>query len=67
MLDSAAISRLFEILKTSSLTLQRKAASILEFAAISSNLDTVDPADIKSGLDAVLQQNILKGRQNARL
>lgn len=67
MLDSAVISRLYEILKASSLTLQRKAASILEVTAITSNVDTVDPADIESGLDAVFQQNILKGKQNVHL
>lgn len=64
MLDSAVISRLFEILKTSSLTLQRKAASILEFASITSNVDTVDPADIKSGLDAVFQLNVLEDTES---
>ncbi|XP_030513026.1 uncharacterized protein LOC115727034 isoform X2 [Rhodamnia argentea] len=64
MLDSAVISRLFEILKTSSLTLQRKAASILEFAAITSSVDTVDAANIESGLVAVFQQNVLKDTES---
>ncbi|KAH7516317.1 hypothetical protein FEM48_Zijuj10G0122300 [Ziziphus jujuba var. spinosa] len=61
LLESAVISRLVEILKTSSPNLQRKASSILEFIIIiDPSMDTVTSVDIASGLDAVFQQKVLK-------
>lgn len=60
-LDSVFVARLVEILKSSSPSLQGKAASLLECVAligptIVSNLSM----DIESGLDAVFQQKILR-------
>ncbi|GFS33000.1 ARM repeat superfamily protein [Actinidia rufa] len=53
-LDSAAVALLVGILKTSSPDLQRKAASILEFATDSDqSIDKIISADIECGLDAV--------------
>ncbi|WRX15101.1 hypothetical protein QQP08_007588 [Theobroma cacao] len=61
LLDSAVITRLIEILKTSSSNLQRKAASILEFMTIiEPSMETIMTVDISSGLDAVFQQKVLK-------
>ncbi|XWS69352.1 hypothetical protein CRYUN_Cryun04dG0172000 [Craigia yunnanensis] len=61
LLDSAIITRLIEILKTSASNLQRKAASILEFMTIiEPSMETIIKVDISSGLDAVFQQKALK-------
>ncbi|KAI4369066.1 hypothetical protein MLD38_017557 [Melastoma candidum] len=60
MLDSSIICPLVEILKSESPNLQRKAASILEFAALTSSI--VDAAildDMESGLQAIFHQKIL--------
>jgi hypothetical protein len=61
VLDSEFLARLIEILKTSSPMLQRKAASILEFATVadSSNVDKIISLDIESGLDSVFKQKIV--------
>lgn len=65
MLDSALVGSLVEILKTSPPNLQRKAASILEFIALTNpTMDLVISVDIESGLDAVFQQEVLKGKTN---
>lgn len=65
LLDSAVITRLIEILKASSSNLQRKAASILEFMTIiEPSMETIMTVDISSGLDAVFQQKVLKGKGN---
>ncbi|KAF8389987.1 hypothetical protein HHK36_024507 [Tetracentron sinense] len=62
-LDSAVISCLVEILKTSSPNLQRKAASILEYVAIIEPCtDAIIAVNIESGLDAVFQQRFLDGK-----
>ncbi|GAV63425.1 Arm domain-containing protein/KAP domain-containing protein [Cephalotus follicularis] len=64
MLDSAVISRLVEILKTSSPNLQRKAASILEFVTvIDPSMDSITAMDIEAGLHAVFQHKVLEGSQ----
>ncbi|KAK8512720.1 hypothetical protein V6N13_090523 [Hibiscus sabdariffa] len=61
LLDSAVITRLIEIMKTSPSNLQRKAASILEFmTVIEPSMETIVEEDISSGLEAVFQQNALK-------
>ncbi|XP_022776434.1 uncharacterized protein LOC111318064 [Durio zibethinus] len=61
LLDSAVITRLVEILKTSPSNLQRKAASILEFMTIiEPSMEMIMTVDILSGLDAVFQQKALK-------
>lgn len=63
MLDSAVIACLVEILKTSAPNLQRKAASILEFIAITDpTMDMVISVAIESALDTVFQQKVLKGK-----
>jgi hypothetical protein len=63
--DTAFIARLVEVLKTSSPSLQRKAASILEFVAIiDPSMNSIISADIESGLDAIFQQKVLKGMGN---
>lgn len=68
VLDTAFISRLVEILKTSSPSLQRKVASILEFVTIiDPSMGSIISVDIESGLDAVFQQNFLKGMGNSFL
>ncbi|KAK9115776.1 hypothetical protein Sjap_014723 [Stephania japonica] len=60
VLDSAAILRLIEILKTSSPTLQQKAASILEYAAIIKPcMEIIVSAGIESALDTVFHQRSL--------
>lgn len=65
MVDTAFIARLVEVLKTSSPSLQRKAASILEFVAIiDPSMNSIISVDIESGLDAVFQQKVLKGMGN---
>ncbi|PON87379.1 Coatomer beta subunit [Trema orientale] len=65
VLDSAVIGPLVEILKTSTPNLQRKAASILEFIAITNPaMDMVISVDIESGLDAIFQQNVLKDKDS---
>lgn len=64
-MDSAVLSRLVEILKFSTPNLQRKASSILEFIIITDpSMDYLNKVDIESGLDAVFQQKILKGKKN---
>lgn len=61
VLDTAFIARLVGILKTSSPSLQRKVASILEFMTIiDPSMDLIVSVDIESGLDAVFQQKVLK-------
>ncbi|KAG2701488.1 hypothetical protein I3760_06G047100 [Carya illinoinensis] len=61
VLDTAFIARLVMMLKTSSPSLQRKAASILEFVTlIDPSLGSIIAVDIESGLDAVFQQKVLK-------
>ncbi|XVF43600.1 hypothetical protein PTKIN_Ptkin02bG0052600 [Pterospermum kingtungense] len=61
LLDSAIITRLIEILKTSPSDLQRKAASILEFmTVIEPSMEKIIQADISSALDALFQQKALK-------
>lgn len=63
MLDSTAIACLVEILKTSTPNLQKKAASILEFIAITDpTMDVVISVDIESALDALFQQKVLIGK-----
>lgn len=63
MLDSTAIACLVEILKTSTPNLQKKAASILEFIAITyPTMDVVISVDIESALDALFQQKVLIGK-----
>ncbi|GMI87632.1 hypothetical protein like AT1G23180 [Hibiscus trionum] len=61
LLDSAVITCLIEIMKTSASNLQRKAASILEFmTVIEPSMETIIKEDMWSGLEAVFQQNALK-------
>ncbi|KAF5442752.1 hypothetical protein F2P56_035376 [Juglans regia] len=61
VLDTAFIARLVMILKTSSPSLQRQAASILEFVTlIDPSMGSIIAVDIESGLDAVFQQKVLK-------
>ena len=63
VLDSTAIACLVEILKTSTPNLQKKAASILEFIAITDpTMDVVISVDIESALDALFQQKVLIGK-----
>ncbi|KAJ4835247.1 hypothetical protein Tsubulata_026676 [Turnera subulata] len=65
VLDSDVASRLVEMLKHSSPSLQTKAASILEYMAIiDSDMDTIMSVNIESGLDAVFQQKILSGSES---
>lgn len=57
VLDLDVVARLVDMLKHPSPELQRKAASVLEFVAISdSSMDTVISANIESGLLAIFQQ-----------
>ncbi|XAR72220.1 hypothetical protein NMG60_11018789 [Bertholletia excelsa] len=59
-MDSAALARLIDTLRKPSSPLQRKAASILEFVAITEpSIDKIMSLDIESGLEAVLQQKFL--------
>ncbi|KAK8567545.1 hypothetical protein V6N13_105506 [Hibiscus sabdariffa] len=61
LLDSAVITRLIEIMRTSPSNLQRKAASILEFmTVIEPSMETITREDMLSGLQAVFQQIALK-------
>lgn len=63
LLDSAFLCRLIEILKTPSLNLQRKAASILEYVTAEETLiEKIISVDIASGLDAIFRQGSLKGK-----
>ncbi|XP_043695121.1 uncharacterized protein LOC122645816 [Telopea speciosissima] len=65
ILDSSIIIRLTQILKTSSPNLQRKAASILEYVAITEPcVDPMIAADIVSGLNAVFQHALLDGMED---
>lgn len=65
LLDSAVLSRLVDIMRTSSADLQRKSASILEFAAvIESCTEKILSVDLESGLDAVFQQKTLNGMRD---
>ncbi|XP_010321147.2 uncharacterized protein [Solanum lycopersicum] len=60
LLDSTVLSRLVNIMRTSSPDLQRKAASILEFASvIEPCMEKILSIDLETGLDAVLQQKTL--------
>jgi len=62
VLDLDVVARLVDMLKHPSPELQRKAASVLEFVAISdSSMDTVISANIESGLLAIFQQIELNG------
>lgn len=56
MLDAVLVSRLVEILNTSSPNLKRKAASILEFVSImDASMEVINSLEIESGLTAVFQ------------
>nr|GMD26610.1 Coatomer beta subunit [Ipomoea batatas] len=60
-LDSAVLTRLVDILKTSSPDVQRKVASILEFVSVVEPCtEKIISIDIESGLDAVFKQECLK-------
>lgn len=55
------MARLVEILKSSSPSLQEKAASVLEFVALSDpTMVSIISVDIESALNDVFQQKILK-------
>ncbi|XP_058724467.1 uncharacterized protein LOC131595943 isoform X2 [Vicia villosa] len=61
ILDSVFIARLVEILKSSSPSLQEKAASVLEFVALTDpTLTPIISVDIENGLSSTFQQNFLK-------
>ncbi|KAI9082109.1 hypothetical protein K1719_035849 [Acacia pycnantha] len=61
VLDSAFVARLVEILKSSSPSLQAKAASILEFVALTDpTMVSTISVDIESALEEVFQQKILR-------
>ncbi|KAJ1425385.1 Armadillo-type fold [Sesbania bispinosa] len=61
ILDSVFIANLVEILKSSSPNLQEKAASVLEFVALTDpTLDPIISVDIENGLNSAFQQKILK-------
>ncbi|QCD89622.1 vacuolar protein 8 [Vigna unguiculata] len=61
ILDSVFISHLVEILKSSPPNLQEKAASVLEFVALTDpTLAPILSLDIESGLSSAFQQKILK-------
>ncbi|XP_028775496.1 uncharacterized protein LOC114732376 [Neltuma alba] len=61
VLDSAFVARLVEILKSSSPTLQGKAASVLEFVALTDPaLVSITSVDIETALNAVFEQKILR-------
>ncbi|XP_042510395.1 uncharacterized protein LOC122085865 [Macadamia integrifolia] len=65
ILDSCFIIRLIQILKTSPPNLQRKAASILEYVAITEPcMDSMIAADIVSGLNAVFRPALLDGMED---
>ncbi|KAK7273873.1 hypothetical protein RIF29_14937 [Crotalaria pallida] len=59
ILDSVFIAHLVEILKSSSPRVQEKAASVLEFVALT-DPTLVISVDIDSGLNSVFQQKVLK-------
>ncbi|KAL2485032.1 ARM repeat superfamily protein [Abeliophyllum distichum] len=60
LVEPTVLSRLVGILKKSHPDLQRKAASILEFIAVSEPcVEKIISADIESGLEAVFQQKSL--------
>ncbi|KAJ8556414.1 hypothetical protein K7X08_029805 [Anisodus acutangulus] len=62
LLDSTVLSRLIDIMRTSSPDLQRKAASILDFAAvIEPCTEKILSIDLETGLDALFQQKTLNG------
>ncbi|KAK7308702.1 hypothetical protein VNO77_42327 [Canavalia gladiata] len=61
ILDSVFIAHLVEILKSSSPSLQEKAASVLEFVALTDpTLASIISLNVESGLNSVFQQKILK-------
>ncbi|XP_054810018.1 uncharacterized protein LOC129311654 isoform X2 [Prosopis cineraria] len=61
VLDSAFVARLVEILKSSSPSLQGKAASVLEFVALTDpTMVSIMSVDIESALNAVFLQKILR-------
>nr|XP_004239335.1 uncharacterized protein LOC101268761 isoform X1 [Solanum lycopersicum] len=65
LLDSTVLSRLVDIMRTSSPDLQRKAASILEFASvIEPCMEKILSIDLETGLDAVLQQKTLNDTES---
>ncbi|XP_055802968.1 uncharacterized protein LOC129872116 isoform X1 [Solanum dulcamara] len=65
LLDSIVLSRLVDIMRTSSPDLQRKAASILEFAAvIEACMEKILSIDLETGLDAVFQQKTLNDTES---
>lgn len=65
MLDSSIIDCLVGILKLSSPNLQRKAASILEFALdTEACFDKIVSADISSALTSALEQKLSVGNVN---
>ncbi|XP_057445479.1 uncharacterized protein LOC130737670 [Lotus japonicus] len=61
ILDSVFITQLVEILKSSPPYLQEKAASVLEFVALTDpTLATIMSVDIENGLISAFQQKVLK-------
>lgn len=59
VLDVDVVSRLVEILNSSSPNLKRKAASILEFVSIMDpSMEIIDSMEIESGLSAVFQLGV---------
>lgn len=65
LLDSTVLSHLVDIMRTSSPDLQRKAASILEFATvIEPCMEKLLSIDVETGLDAVFQQKTLNGMRD---
>ncbi|XP_060213564.1 uncharacterized protein LOC132640812 isoform X1 [Lycium barbarum] len=65
LLDSTVLSRLVDIMRTSSPDLQRKAASILEFAAvIEPCTEKILSIDLEAGLDAVFQLKALNDTES---
>lgn len=65
LLDSTVLSHLVDIMRTSSPDLQRKAASILEFATvIEPCMEKLLSIDLETGLDAVFQQKTLNDTES---
>lgn len=63
IVDSAFLTRIIEILKTSSPNLQKKAVSILEFITVDEAcVEEVISVDVASGLDCVFQERFLNGK-----
>lgn len=61
ILDSVFIAHLVEIMKSSPPSLQEKAATVLEFVALTDpTLAPIIFLDIESGLNSAFQQKILK-------